>query len=167
MSRRALAIFVLALASAPAMAQPAAGRATLADLAWIAGHWVSGESGTLSEEVWTAPHGDSMLGMWRLVRDGESRVFELMAIVQTPDGPLFRLRHFTRDFVAWEEKDQAIALPLARRGADEAVFEGSGTDGKPLRLTYQRAGSDVLRVLLEHGSERQQFEFRRAAAPAR
>lgn len=166
MFRAAVLLFALAAVSAPAVAQPA-GRATLDDLAWIAGHWIDGEGGTRSEEVWTAPHGDSMLGMWRLVRDGEARVFELLAIVQTPDGPVFRLRHFTRDFVAWEEKDRAIALPLVRRTGDEAVFERTGIDGTLLRLTYARSASDRLRVLLEHGSEHQQFEFRRAAASAR
>jgi hypothetical protein len=165
---RALVLAVAALSLAPvaARAQPD-GVATLDDLAWIAGQWVGGQGDARSEEVWTAPAGDAMIGMWRLVRAGESRVFELLAIVQTPQGPVFRLRHFTREFVAWEEKDRPVTLPLVRRGAGEAVFEGTGTDGQRLRLTYRRPAPATLTVLLEHGSGRQQFEFRRAADLAR
>ena len=34
-------------------------------------HWVDDSEGGLSEEVWTAPSGDSMIGMWRYVAKGK------------------------------------------------------------------------------------------------
>jgi hypothetical protein len=49
--------------------------ASLKDVAFMAGHWVGGEKGDLSEEVWTSPDGDSMLGMWRYVSQGQVRIF--------------------------------------------------------------------------------------------
>ena len=153
------------LGSPAAFAQPPA-KATLQDLAWISGQWVgSGED--RSEEIWAQPHGDSMVGVWRLVSGGKSKVFEVLAIVQNAEGPVFQLRHFTRDFVAWEDKDAPLLLPLKQLRKGEAVFEGVGSDGKPLRLTYRQPGPAALSVLLEHGERRNLFEFRRAADLAR
>ena len=151
-----LAAFLAAAAAAPPS------EARLADLAWLAGQWVSAGPDR-SEEIWAPPAGDSMMGMWRLVADGQTRVFELLAITQEPDGPVYWLRHFTRQFVGWEDREQPIRLPLVRFAAGEATFEGKGSDGGPLRLTYRQPKADALTVLLEHGDERSMFEFTRAA----
>lgn len=156
-----MTVVVLATFLATAAAAPTA-ETRLADLAWIAGQWVSAGPDR-SEEIWSAPAGDSMVGMWRLVADGKTRVFELLAITQEPEGPVYWLRHFTRQFVGWEDKDAPIGLPLVRASAGEAVFEGKGTDGAPLRLTYRQPKPDALTVLLEHGEKRSTFEFQRAA----
>ena len=89
---------ILALAfvmAAPALAGAQGGpgvKATLADLAWIAGHWVNEEGGDLSEEVWTAPTGDSMQGMWRYVAAGRVKIFEALTIVEDAEGVTLRLR---------------------------------------------------------------------------
>jgi hypothetical protein len=157
----AIATAALAL---PAFAQPAK-TAALADLAWISGQWVGTLDGARSEEVWTAPAGDSMLGMWRLVSDGQARVLELLTITAEPEGPVLRLRHFSRTLVAREEKDEAVVVPLKTWGPREAVFEGQGTDGV-LRLTYRSPDASTLTVLLEHGSQRDSFAFVRKATLA-
>jgi len=47
------------------------------DLSWLAGRWVDDSGGNLSEEVWTAPSGDSMQGMWRYVVSGKTRIYEI------------------------------------------------------------------------------------------
>jgi hypothetical protein len=54
--------------------------ATLTDVAFMAGHWIGGDPGDLSEEVWTAPEGDSMVGMWRYVAKGRARIYELLTL---------------------------------------------------------------------------------------
>jgi len=43
--------------------------ATLKDVAWIAGHWQGEALGGITEEVWTAPLGKSMMGSFKLVVD--------------------------------------------------------------------------------------------------
>jgi hypothetical protein len=73
----------LALAGPLAHAAPAAPppiAATLADVAFLEGHWRGGDPGELSEEVWSAPEGDSMVGMWRYVANGRARLFEMLSL---------------------------------------------------------------------------------------
>lgn len=52
------------------------------DLAWMSGHWSSGEV----EEIWLAPKGDLMLGMSRTVRANGRTGFEFIRIAKTDDG---------------------------------------------------------------------------------
>lgn len=116
--------------------------ATLADVAFMAGHWIGGDPGDLSEEVWTAPEGDSMVGMWRYV--------------------VLRIRHFDPKLVAREEKDRAVGLFLVANGPREAAFEGPEYSGKGnVRLTYRRGDDDSLTGILEMDGSKQEFHFRR------
>jgi hypothetical protein len=135
--------------------------ATLADVAFMEGHWRGGDPGDLSEEIWSAAEGDSMMGMWRYVAKGRARIFEMLTL--TAEGPsvVLRIRHFDPKLVAREEKDGAVALPLVAKGPREAVFEGPerGVKG-PVRLAYRRDG-DSLTAVLEKEGGKQEFRFRR------
>jgi hypothetical protein len=141
-------------------------KATMADVAFIAGHW-KGTAGTgLSEEIWTAPAGDNMAGLWRLVDDGQVKLFEFLNIVQEADGPVFRLRHFDRHGVGWEEKDKPLVLKLTSWKPREATFEGRDIgDTGTLRLVYRRTSDDAMTVTLEKPNRPpQDFTFHLAAA---
>jgi hypothetical protein len=167
-------IFINALLASPAAAQQPAPqvppapvsapvRASLEDLAWLAGHWRDENATDLSEEVWTAPAGDTMLGMWRWVSKGQARVIELLMVRQEGEGVVMRFRHFDGALVAWEEKNAPFVLALVRRGPGEAVFEGKSDKGGPLRLSYVRE-ADALRATLEKDDQKPQtFRFRRTA----
>ncbi len=135
-------------------------RAKVADLAWMAGHWI-GEAGTgdLSEEVWVPPAGDNMMGMWRWVGEGKAKLFELLVIVDEPDGPVFRLRHFDRAGVGWEDKDQPLNLKLIRAGREEAAFEGTEKGGM-VRIAYRREGGALTVTLDRAGKPPATFRFR-------
>ena len=148
-----------AAAQSPASPPPPA-RATMADVAWIAGHWVDDE-GDLSEEVWTAPAGDSMIGMWRYVAKGKLAVQELLNIADHGSGPVLRLRHFDPRMTAREEKDAPLALPLVSFGRNEAVFEGPGQPTGRVKLTYRLETPDTLAVTLEKGGAPQLFRMKR------
>ncbi|HEX8701657.1 MAG TPA: DUF6265 family protein [Myxococcaceae bacterium] len=152
-------------AQPPAHTAPPAPVATrLEELAWFEGHWRDESGGMLSEEIWTAPSGDSLMGMWRLAQDGKVRVFELLAI-KAEDGKLvIRLRHFDPKLVAREDKDKPIVWPLVRSGPREAVFEGPESSGKgTVRLTYRRPDDDTLVAILDKGGKTQEFRYRRVA----
>lgn len=158
----ALVVLVAATWAAPEENAAPRAKATLADLAWLAGHWVGAAEDKLSEEIWAAPHGDSMMGMWRFVSGGKVQVLELLTITDEESGPVMRLRHFDARMVAWEEKDRPISLPLVACKESEAAFEGpdslrSGT----VRITYRRVSDDELTSTLEKASGRQEFRFRR------
>lgn len=143
-------------------------RATLADLAWMAGDWVSGAEGDLSEEIWAAPAGDCMMGMWRWVTGGKVKLFEFLALTMDEEGPVLRLRHFDRQLTGWAiERDGPLRMKLLRRRDGEAVFEGA-EGAKTVRLTYRKSGADGLFVLLEEeapekGMRKSEFVFRRKA----
>jgi hypothetical protein len=138
-------------------------RATVADLAWLAGHWRDETATDLSEEVWSAPHGDSMLGMWRWASKGQARVIELLMVRQEGDGVAFRFRHFDGTLKAWEDKDAPFVLPMIRGGPSMAVFQGRSEKGGLLRLTYTREGDALVAVLEKDDQKPQTFRFRRAA----
>lgn len=152
----------------PATAEQGEAPIVLADVAWIAGHWEDRSGGDLSEEVWTAPEGDSMLGMWRLVLGGKARVLELLTLASTEEGVVLRLRHFDPALVAREEKAQAVVLKAVRRVPGGVLFEGPsvGAEGQ-VRLTYRKAGEDGLAVTLEKAGKTEEFAFKRAAEAPR
>jgi hypothetical protein len=146
-------------------ARDAVPAATLAGVAWIGGHWVDRTPKGLSEEVWTAPEGDSMLGMWRYVSGGKARVLELLAITATADGLELRLRHFDSALVAREEKAQSLVLKAIRQEPGMVAFEGPAVGGEGLvRITYRKNGEDALAVTLEKAGKKEEFGFKRAAA---
>jgi hypothetical protein len=145
-----------------AVAAPPPVPATLADVAFMAGHWVGGDPGDLSEEVWTAPEGASMLGMWRYVGRGQARIFELLTLTVEGQGVVLRIRHFDPKLVAKEEKAGAVELPLVAKGPGEAVFEGpeSGEKGT-IRLSYRRGDDGGLVAVLDKSGSKEEFRFRR------
>jgi hypothetical protein len=143
-------------------AAPLPAKASLADVAFMAGHWVGGDPGEVSEEVWSAPEGDAMMGMWRLVAKGQTRIYELLTLTAEGGGVVLRLRHFNPKLVGREEKDRPVELPLVKKGPREAVFEGLEHNVKgTLRLSYRQPTPDTLVGVLEKEGTKQEFSFRR------
>lgn len=154
-------LLAVTLAALPQTAPPPTA-ASLEDVAFIAGHWLGGEGSGRSEEVWTEPAGDSMLGMWRYVADGQVRVVELLALRQEGDGVVLRLRHFDPQLVAREDKETPVVLRLVRRAPNEARFEGPAVGEAGLVvLTYRRPAPDRLEVTLDRDGKVTPFTFRR------
>lgn len=48
--------------------------ASLADVAWLQGHWRGEVMGGITEEVWSPPLGGSMMCAFRLVVDDEVKI---------------------------------------------------------------------------------------------
>jgi hypothetical protein len=137
--------------------------ADLSSLAWLTGRWVEEDKGTVSEEIWSPPAGDSMMGMWRLVAGGKTRIFEMNAIVATGDEIALSLRHFDRTLgIRASEKEAPVRLTLRGSTAREAAFEGV-ENGVAVRLTYRRPTDTELHVTLDKDGKKQEFHFRRTA----
>jgi hypothetical protein len=155
-----LAGLVLApLADARAQA-PAPTAARVADLRWIAGHWVDATGGAHSEETWTEPRDGNMLGMWRLLQGGRARIFELLALSDEADGGVaLRLRHFDPRLVGREDKESPVTFRLTSLEKDGATFDGPPTAKGPLRLTYRRTGPRTLAVTLDKEGGKEEFRF--------
>lgn len=111
-----------------------AAKARIGEVAWLAGRWIGEFSGGTGEEVFAPPAGDSMLGMFRLVKDGRIVFSELMTIVEEDGSLVLKLKHFDRDLKGWEEKDVVRKFPLIKLTEREAYFDS---------ITYQRDGDEL------------------------
>jgi hypothetical protein len=99
-------------------------KAKIADLAWIQGRWVGEGLGGTVEEIWSPPIGDSMLGMFRLVKNGKVVFSEHCVLVESEGSLVLRVKHFDANFKAWEEKDVSVNFPLVKLTPTEANFDG-------------------------------------------
>jgi len=88
--------------------------AKIEEMAWLAGHWVGEGLGGISEESWSPPRAGSMMGMYRLIKDGEVNFYEFLTIVEKDNSLVLQLKHFTKAFTGWEEKDEHLSWNLKR-----------------------------------------------------
>jgi hypothetical protein len=114
-------------------------QATLADMAWLAGHWVGPAFGGEAEEIWSPPKAGAMMGMYRLMRDGKPVFYELLTLVEESGSLILRLKHFNPDLTGWEEKLQTIDFRLVGRAEGIVQFDG---------MSFHRDGDDRMTVYL-------------------
>ena len=129
-------------------------KAKIADLAWLEGHWVGKGLDGITEEVWAPPLGNSMMGMFRVVKDGKIMFSELLFIVEEEGSLVLKIKHFDGDFKGWEEKDISQKFALVKTGPNEVYFEG---------LTYQKTDDHSLAAFVAmHNSKKEvkELEFR-------
>jgi hypothetical protein len=125
-----------------------AGKGAIADLAWLEGHWIGEGLGGTLEEIWTAPAGGKMMGMFRLVKDGEPVFYEIISLGVFDGEMAMRLKHVNPDMTGWEERNDFVTFRWI--GVIDGVHHFSGLairrDGKD-RMTMHLAlkGKDVLR----------------------
>ena len=111
--------------------------ACIADVSWIAGHWRGEAFGGMAEEMWSQPFGCTMMGMFKLVKDGAVVFYEFLTIVEESGSLVLRLKHFGPHLSGWEEKDAPLQFPLVECASTEVFFDGQ---------TFRREGDDSLAV---------------------
>ncbi len=159
--RKALhAVVWVCLGAVMAAAQDASkppAKVTLEDLSFICGHNRGERQGSIIDEHWSEVGGDTMIGMYREIRNGKAQMYEFLTIEQTAEGPVLRLRHFDPGLVGWEEKAQAASYPLVLWRPNEAVFE---KPDKSVRLAFRSTSKETLEVTLEQkGKKKDVFEY--------
>ena len=98
--------------------------ASLEDASWMVGDWKGTAFGKQFEEIWSAPSAGSMLGMWKLFNDEGVDFYELM-LLSVEDGSLsLKVKHFSKEFVAWEDKPDFVNFKLVKKEADALHFAG-------------------------------------------
>jgi catechol 2,3-dioxygenase-like lactoylglutathione lyase family enzyme len=141
---------------------PDGGRAVsrAADITWLEGRWVMDMDGQSLEEIWTAPMGGTVIGMFRWERGSKAWLFEFMSIEEDEDaGLVFRLRHFHRKLVVWKsEADGPLTYPLARGSENELIFENPDRD-QPRRFIYRRDGDRLTVSFEEPDGKGQSFKY--------
>ena len=131
-------------------------KVTLADFTWLDGKWQGDWGPRIAEQIWTEPRAGEMLGLFRVVENDKTLVIELYSLLETPDGIEFRLRHFTKSLVPWEQSNAAV-LKLASVDPQTAVFENpSGGQPKQINLIRTDAENYLSRSEIRSASGNQQ-----------
>lgn len=134
-------------------------RATVADLAWLAGSWTGEGLGGTVDEVWSEPGGGAMVGYFRLVKDGKAVFYEIMTLLEHEGSVELRLKHVNADMTGWEEKNDFVTFKLAKLEPRAAWFSG---------VTFKRISDDVMESYLAIRNRatgeatEQKFVYRRA-----
>lgn len=127
------AIAVIAALLGPRATQGS--RPTLGDLAWMAGSWSGTDRrGVEMEEHWTAPKGNSMIGVHRDVGKGRTLLFEFLRIEQQGDQIVYLSMPNGRS--------PATPFPLKEATGTRVVFENAAHDF-PQRIIYWKDGNDL------------------------
>jgi len=147
------------LAAAELSADSSTGVPALADLEWMVGSWIGDQENTRIEEHWTEAAGNSMMGSFKMVKDGEPVFYEFMLLEQDDDGVALRIKHFGPGLDGWESKDESIDFDLVSAQPGEATFE-SEIDGVRERLIYAKTESGELVITLEKPAKGSTSVFR-------
>lgn len=122
-------------------------KANIEDVAWIAGDWYGEAFGGQIEEIWRAPAGNAMMGMFRLIQKDQVGFYEMLIIKETDTSLSYILKHFNADLTGWEEKNETVSFNLVALEENIAFFDG---------ITFQRM-DDALTIYL--ASENKQGGF--------
>jgi hypothetical protein len=98
--------------------------ATLADVAWLVGSWEGEAFGSQFEEVWNPESAGSMVGLFKLMKDDQVNFYELMVIVEEEGSLSLKVKHFSNDFIAWEEKEDYVTFKLVKLEENAIHFSG-------------------------------------------
>ena len=127
-------------------------KANLEDVSWIEGHWTGEAFGGVAEEIWSAPMGNSMMFVFRMVNDDKVSFYESGHIQQLDESIILQLKHFDGTMKGWEEKDQTIDFKLVKLEPNKVYFEG---------LTMEKISDDQMNVwvLIEENESQEEVLF--------
>ncbi|HEX8019381.1 DUF6265 family protein [Mucilaginibacter sp.] len=120
-------------------------KASVNQLAFMAGTWTQKNGWGDMEEFWGEPMGDSIISSFRVVKDGKAAFYEFVVIEEQNHLPVFKMRHYNRGSIGWEEKDKPLLFYLVGIEKNKADFE---LKDKSVRITYQLVSPDKLDVTL-------------------
>ena len=105
---------------------------------WIAGTWEGDGFGGTSEEVWSEPDKNGiMMGSYRhFNEEGTINFYEYFLL----DSTGLVLKHFDKDFVGWEEKDEFLFFKMEEITNNKVIMEG---------LVYEYVSDSVMKVHLD------------------
>ncbi|MGH7131855.1 MAG: DUF6265 family protein [Phycisphaerales bacterium] len=138
---------------------------------FLTGAWRGYIGSELVEEVWSAPSGNHLMGMFRWMGpDGNIRMSELLSITGEPGVARLRLMHFDPALRTREPGDKPLILRLAMIDGDRAEFVAEEAESLE-RVVYQRTGDELaIDVIFKQGDKPRkplQFRLTRSALDAK
>lgn len=113
--------------------------ATIKDIEWLAGGWRGFAFGGISEDMYSKPEGGTMVGTYRLIKDGKPIFYEFVLIAEEKGSLVIRLKHFNPDLTGWEEKDKSVSFWFIKKDKSRMYFEG---------MTFEPKGRNALNIYL-------------------
>jgi len=137
-------------------AQAAPRRATIAEVAWLAGTWVRVDGTRTVEERWTTPAGGAMLAVSRTIADGRLSEFEFLRIVERDGGLVY---------VAQPNGRPPTEFAMTRLEATSVTFENHEHDfPRIIRYTARADGTLVASIAGTGGARERSWVFSRQPA---
>jgi len=99
-------------------------RATIESVSWLSGCWRGKALGGVTEDNWSPALGNSMVGTFRLIVNGETSFYEVITITEENGTLIKRLKHFSNDLKGWEAKDKTIDFKLVKIEGNRVYFDG-------------------------------------------
>lgn len=124
--------------------------ATLEDVSWFVGSWTGEALGSTFEEVWNPPSAGSMIGMWKLLDGDQVNFYELLLLVEEEGSLSIKVKHFSADFTAWEDKEDYVRFRLVKIEENAVHFSG---------LSFERISDNEIHayiVFYEEGKAREE-----------
>ena len=112
------------------------------DLTWLSGSWRGKKDNGFIEEQWSRPEGDTMMGMFRWVKESGVFFYEFMTIEQTKEGLILRIKHFNPGLIGWEEKDISFSCILTQLENEKAAFFAREKE-EPIWLVFEKKESGL------------------------
>jgi hypothetical protein len=142
--RRLLLAFLLVLHTISFTALSQTIDPALQPLTFLSGRWTSDTAEGQEEEYWSQATGKSMVGTYRVLKGGDAVFYEFW-VIEVEDGKvIFKMKHFDRGLIGWEEKADMVRLAVSTKDVQDVLF--SKPDGS-LSLRYQRNGDELVSTL--------------------
>lgn len=120
---------------------------------WMSGCWIEAKGPNWTEECWTGPRADHMMGSGRNGRGEQVKSWETMQIERGADGNLV--------FYGSVRGAARVAFPMVSAGPRDMVF-ANPTHDYPQRIHYWREGMGLkAEVSLTDGSQKFSWTYGR------
>lgn len=122
---------------------------TIADLAWLEGHWIGEMPEGPVEHIILGPKFGHMPGFVRAVSPRGVIFYEISVFAQAGESVTVRVKHFTPQLAGWEAQDALVERPLVDRDEKTLFFDG---------ITFSRTSQDSFTVYFLNRSGQEERE---------
>jgi len=98
--------------------------ATIEDAAMLIGSWQGEAFGSQFEESWNPPSAGSMIGFFKLFDEDDVAFYELLLLVEEDGSLSLKVKHFSAEFNAWEDKEDYVTFRFIKADEDAVHFSG-------------------------------------------
>lgn len=98
--------------------------ATIEDFSLLEGDWTGKGMGGQCDELWMPARAGQMHGIFRMSAEGEMVFTEFMTIIEDSLSYAMKIKHFSPEFIGWEEKDEGVEFRFIRKDKNTLYFSG-------------------------------------------